>query len=98
MQQQNTWRQAAPVHFGAFLKMLRHRHGVRQIEVLAHLPGWTQTAYSRVQTGEIAPAFDQLAPVCDALRPARVELTPQDRQLFLTLARPRAATIKAYKE
>lgn len=98
MPQQESLGQAAPVHFGAFLKMVRHRHGVRQSEVLNHLPGWTQTTYSRVETGEIAPAFDQLARLYTALLLAGVELTPRERQLFLTLARTRIETKKTYQE
>src|SRR2546425_9680332 len=86
------------VHFGPFLKMLRHRHGVRQVHILAHLPGWTQANYSRVETNEIAPAFDQLAPLYRALRLAGVELTPRDRQQFLTLARLRIEVKKTCRE
>ena len=86
------------VHFGAFLKTLRHRHGVKQLQVLAHLPGWTQTTYSRLETGEIAPAFDQLAPIYAALRLAGVELASMDRQQFLTLARMRIEAKRTYQE
>ena len=88
----------AAVHFGAFLKIVRHRHGVRQLQVLAHLPGWTQTTYSRVETGEIAPAFDQLALIYAALRLAGVQLNAADRQQFLTLARLRIEAKKTYQE
>ena len=28
-----------PIHLGAFLKMLRDRHGIAQAEVVKHLPG-----------------------------------------------------------
>ena len=98
MLQPDTSRSTAAVHFGAFLKMVRHRHSVRQLHVLAHLAGWTQTTYSRVETGEIAPAFDQLASIYAALRLAGVEWTPQDRQQFLTLARMRIETKKTYQE
>lgn len=86
------------VHFGTFLKTLRHRHHVKQLQVLAQLPGWTQTTYSRVETGEIAPAFDQLAPIYTALHLVGVELTPLDRQHFLTLARMRIEAKKTYQE
>ena len=34
-----------PIHLGAFLKMLRDRHGIAQAEVLQHLPDWQQSAY-----------------------------------------------------
>jgi tetratricopeptide (TPR) repeat protein len=86
------------IHFGALLKTLRHRQGVRQVQVLQHLPGWTQTTYSRVETGAIAPAFDQLASIYAALYLAGVELTPVDRQQFLTLARMRIEAKKTYQE
>jgi transcriptional regulator with XRE-family HTH domain/tetratricopeptide (TPR) repeat protein len=98
MSQSQAGPRATAVHFGAFLKTLRHRHGIRQLEVLAHLPGWTQTTYSRVESGEIAPAFDQLAPIYSALRQAGVEWTPPDRQHYLTLARTRIETKKTYQE
>jgi tetratricopeptide (TPR) repeat protein/transcriptional regulator with XRE-family HTH domain len=86
------------VHFGALLKTLRHRHGIKQLQVLAHLPGWTQTTYSRLETAEMAPAFDQLAPIYAALRLAGVELTPMDRQQYLMLARTRIEAKKTYQE
>src|SRR5947209_4995855 len=79
----------AAIHFGALLKTFRHRHGVKQWQVLTHLPGWTQTTYSRLETGEMAPAFDQLAPIYAALHLSGVELTPVDRQQYLMLARTR---------
>jgi hypothetical protein len=85
-------------HFGALLKMVRHRQGVRQLEVLAHLPGWTQATYSRVETGEVAPAFNQLAHIYRALQLAGVELSAADRQQFLTLARLRIESKKTYQE
>ncbi|HEY6406723.1 MAG TPA: helix-turn-helix transcriptional regulator, partial [Ktedonobacteraceae bacterium] len=88
----------AAVHFGAFLKMLRHRHGVKQLQILAHLPGWTQTTYSRVETGEVAPAFDQLVPIYTAMCLVGVELTSLDRQHYLTLARMRIEAKKTYRE
>lgn len=88
----------AAMHFGLFLKTLRHRHGIRQLQVLAHLPGWTQTTYSRLESGEIAPAFDQLAAIYTALHQAGVELTPPDRQQFLLLARKRIDVKKTYQE
>jgi tetratricopeptide (TPR) repeat protein len=90
--------QSTALHFGLFLKMLRHRHRLQQLQVLAHLPNWTQASYSRVESGLIAPAFDQLVPLYTALRDAGVELTAQDRQQFLTLARLRIEKKKSYLE
>jgi len=66
--------------------------------VLTQLPGWTQATYSRVETGEVAPAFDQLVNIYTALHKAGVVLTPQDRQEFLTLARTRIEIKKTYLE
>jgi len=80
------------------LKTLRHWHGIKQMQVLTHLPSWTQTTFSRLETGEMAPAFDQLAPIYTALRLAGVELTSQDRQQYLTLARTRIEAKKTYLE
>jgi len=84
--------------FGMFLKMLRHRHHLQQLHVLAHLPGWTQATYSRVESGHLAPAFDQLVSIYSALRNAGAEVTPQDRQQFLTLARLRIEGKKTCRE
>lgn len=86
------------IHFGAFLKSLRGRHSLRQLQVLAHLPGWTQATYSRMESSEIAPAFDQLVPIYTALCEAGAELIPQDRQQFLTLARQRIEMKKTCRE
>ncbi|HVB20547.1 MAG TPA: hypothetical protein VNG51_01195 [Ktedonobacteraceae bacterium] len=86
------------IHFGAFVKVVRHRQGIRQSQVLAHLPGWTQTTYSRVETDELAPAFDQLAAIYAALCQVGVAFTPQDRQQFLTLARLRIESKRTYLE
>ncbi len=90
--------QTPDIQFGAFLKILRLRHGIRQSHMLHHLPNWTQTNYSRVESGELAPAFDQLAPIYTALQHAGVALTPQDRQQFLTLARLRIEAKKTCRE
>jgi tetratricopeptide (TPR) repeat protein len=86
------------IHFGAFLKSLRGRHSLRQLQVLAHLPGWTQANYSRMESSEIAPAFDQLVPIYTALCEAGVQLTPPDRQQFLLLARQRIEIKKTCRE
>jgi len=88
--------QGAAIHFGAFLKSLRSRHGIRQLEVLARLPSWTQTSYSRLESGELAPSFNQLLAIYTALHEAGVELNAQDRQQFLTLARMRIEVKKSH--
>ncbi len=86
------------IHFGAFLKSLRGRHSLRQLQVLEHLPGWTQANYSRMESSEIAPAFDQLVPIYTAFCEAGVQLTPPDRQQFLLLARQRIEMKKTCRE
>ena len=84
------------MHFGALLKMLRNRHGIRQLEVLQLLSGWTQTSYSRLESGELAPPFDQLIALYTALHEAGIDLTAHDRQEFLTLARVRIEVKKSH--
>ncbi len=76
-------------HFGAFLKMHRDQWSVRQREVLFYLPGWTQANYSRLESGVIAPSFDQLLPIYRALLQAGVHWNAADRRQFFTLARTR---------
>src|SRR6266568_4372346 len=83
-----------PIHLGAFLKMLRDRHGIAQAVVLHHLPGWTQSAFSKVEKDTRATTFDQLAPIYQALAQAGVQLTVQDRQQFLLLARRKLESMK----
>ncbi|MGB8346573.1 MAG: tyrosine/phenylalanine carboxypeptidase domain-containing protein [Ktedonobacteraceae bacterium] len=83
-----------PIHFGAFLRMLRERHGISQAEVLKHLPAWTQSAFSKVEKDVRAPTFDQLASIYEALAQAGVQLTMQDRQHFVLLARRKIETRK----
>jgi tetratricopeptide (TPR) repeat protein len=86
------------VHFGAFLKVLRHSYDIKQVQVLAVLPGWTQTSYSRLESDELAPAFDQLAALYAALRLAGVQFTPFDRHQFVTLARQRIEAKRSHQE
>ncbi len=86
------------VHFGAFLKVLRHSYGIKQVQVLAVLPGWTQTSYSRLESDELAPAFDQVAALYSALRLAGVQFTPFDRHQFVTLARQRIEAKRSHQE
>src|SRR5579875_2628733 len=76
-----------PIHLGAFLQMLRVRHGIAQGEIVRHLPGWSQSASSKVEKDARAPLFDQLVPIYHALAQAGVQLTVQDRQQFILLAR-----------
>src|SRR5713226_4915399 len=102
LQQQGSYRNAItplfPIHLGAFLKMLRDRHGIAQGEVVKHLPGWQQPAYSKVEKDTRAPTFDQLVPVYSALAQAGVRLTLQDRQQFVLLARRKIESMKTRHE
>src|SRR6266566_814338 len=87
-----------PVHLGAFLKMLRDRHGIAQSEVLEHLPGWQQSAYSKVEKDTRSPVFEQLLPIYRALAQAGVQMTVQDRQQFVLLARRKIESMKTRHE
>jgi hypothetical protein len=102
LQQQFSYRNTMvplfPIHLGAFLKMLRDRHGIAQAEVLKHLPGWQQPAYSKVEKDTRAPTFDQLGPIYSALAQAGVQLTLQDRQHFVLLARRKIEGMKTRHE
>ena len=86
------------LHLGRLLKMHRDQWDIKQREVLAHLPGWTQANYSRLESGVIAPAFDQLLPIYRALCLAGVPWTLSDRQQFLDLARKRIEEKKTHWE
>jgi transcriptional regulator with XRE-family HTH domain len=102
LQRQSSYRNAMtslfPIHLGAFLKMLRDRHGIVQAEVLKYLPGWQQPAYSKVEKDTRAPTFDQLVPIYKALALAGVQLTLQDRQHFVLLARRKIESMKTRHE
>jgi len=87
-----------PIHLGAFLKMLRDRHGLSQAEIVRHLTGWSQSAYSKVEKNIHAPSFDQLASIYQALASAGVHLTLHDRQQFLLLARRKIESMKTRHE
>ena len=89
---------APPMHFGLLLKMRREQWDLKQREVLAHLPGWTQANYSRLESGVIAPAFEHLLPLYTALGLAGIQWTIADRQAFLELARRRIEAKKTHWE
>ncbi|MFL5704224.1 MAG: tetratricopeptide repeat protein [Ktedonobacteraceae bacterium] len=78
--------------------MRRDQWDIKQREVLAHLPGWTQANYSRLESGVIAPAFDQLLPIYRGLCLAGVQWTLSDREQFLGLARTRIKDKKTHWE
>lgn len=87
-----------PIHLGAFLHMLRIRHGLSQSDILAHLAGWQQSAYSKVENDTRAPLFEQLEAIWQALIQAGVTVTAQDRQHFLLLARRKIESRKTRHE
>jgi tetratricopeptide (TPR) repeat protein len=78
--------------------MLRDRHGIAQSEVLKHLPGWQQSAYSKVEKDTRSPVFEQLVPIYRALAQAGVQMTVQDRQQFVLLARRKIESMKTRHE
>src|SRR5260370_41711948 len=87
-----------PTHFRAFVTILPDRHGITQIQVLKHLPFWDQSVYSRVEKDKVAPAFAQLPHIYEALHRAGVELTLQDRQQYLVLARRKIEAMRTRHE
>jgi tetratricopeptide (TPR) repeat protein/transcriptional regulator with XRE-family HTH domain len=92
------WIGPTPIHFGAFLRMLRDRHGVKQAKVLTHLPSlWTQPFYSKIERGVSAPAFSDLATIYAALKDAGVQLSLRDRQQFLALAKSKLESKKTHR-
>ncbi len=89
---------AAPVHFGALLRMLRDRHGISQAAVVAHLPETiSQRRYSSFELDGRSPRFDELTTLYRALCQAGVRCTLQDRRLFLALAQQKFASKKTHK-
>src|SRR5260370_2919244 len=102
LQQQGLYHNAMtplfPIHLGAFLKMLRDRHGIAQGEVLKQLRGWQERGYWKVEKDTGAPTFDQLVPIYSALAQAGVQLTLQDRQQFVLLARRKIESMKTRHE
>jgi len=66
--------------------------------VLQHLSGWQQSAYARVETGTRSPTFDQLVAIYTALSLAGVQLTLQDRQHFVLLAKKKIESRKTRHE
>ncbi len=66
--------------------------------MLQHLSGWQQSAYARVETGTRSPTFDQLVAIYTALSLAGVQLTLQDRQHFVLLAKKKIESRKTRHE
>ena len=79
--------------FGTLLTTLRigAKKKITQALVIAHLPGWTVSSYSRLENGEIAPRYDQLCELYHALRQAGLTFSPRVRLEFVDFARRRIA-------
>src|SRR5437588_4737277 len=86
--------------FGTLLTTLRigAKKKITQALVIAHLPGWTVSSYSRLQNGEIAPRYDQLCELYHALRQAGLTFSPRVRLEFVDFARRRMALQRTYKD
>lgn len=82
----STTESPTPLHLGAHLRLLRDRHALSQTEIVNHLSGWQQAAYSRIEKGTRAPMFESLPHIWRALKLAGAQLTWQDREIFLILA------------
>jgi tetratricopeptide (TPR) repeat protein/transcriptional regulator with XRE-family HTH domain len=87
--------------FGAFLMTLRslsRGKKVKQKDIVARLPGWTISSYSRLENGDLAPRFDQLRTLCQAFREAGIPFSHEGRQQFVDFARKRIAIQKTHKD
>jgi len=86
--------------FGTLLTTLRisSKKKVTQADVVAKLPGWTVSSYSRLENGDIAPRFDQLPPIYQALQQVGILFSLQGRSQFVDLARRRIAIQRTYKD
>jgi tetratricopeptide (TPR) repeat protein len=86
--------------FGTLLTTVRisANKKVTQAHVVAYLPGWTISSYSRLENGDIAPRFDQLPELYRALQQAGITFSLHARLEFVNLARKRIATQRTYKD
>src|SRR5712692_7820064 len=84
--------------FGVLLKILRSQKKVRQRTIVSLLPGWTQTSYTRLESGEIAPRFDQLLPIYHAFQYAGITFSLAARQNFIKLARNKIKEKKTHRD
>lgn len=73
--------------FGTFLKLLRVSKQVKQTTIVALLPGWSRTTYTRLENGELPPHFDQLYALYRAFHLAGISFSLEARQQFLDFAR-----------
>src|SRR6266700_1468429 len=87
--------------FGAFLANLRFHSGskkIKQTKVLAHLPGWTHSSYSRLEDGITSPRYEELSALYTAFLQAGVIFSSPTRQQFIILARKRIELQQTYKD
>jgi len=87
--------------FGAFLANLRLRakpKKIKQTKILAHLPHWVHSSYSRLEDGLVSPRFDDLPILYAAFLQAGVVFSPAERRQFVTLARERIQVQQTYKD
>src|SRR5258708_2520337 len=87
--------------FGAFLAGLRLHVGpkkIKQTRILAHLPNWVNSSYSRLEDGVTSPRFDELPVLYAAFLQAGVAFSPTTRQQFVALARKRTELQQTYKD
>jgi len=84
--------------FGSLLKVLRVNKRVKQSEMVALLPGWTPSMYLRLESGETAPAFDQLLPIYRAFQMAGIGFPLSARHQFVERARSRIEGKKTYRD
>ncbi len=87
--------------FGAFLAGLRLHVGpkkIKQTRILAHLPNWVHSSYSRLEDGVTSPRFDELPVLYAAFLQAGVAFSPTTRQQFVALARKRIELQQTYKD
>jgi len=98
--QLNDFQVADKQAFGMLLTTLRigAKKKTTQAHIVAHLPGWTVSSYSRLENGETAPRYDQLCELYHALRQAGVTFSLHARLEFVDLARRRIALQRTYKD
>src|SRR5436309_6004322 len=87
--------------FGAFLADLRLHSGskkIKQTKVLAYLPGWTHSSYSRLEDGITSPRYEELSALYVAFLQAGVTFSSSARQQFIVLSRKRIELQQTYKD
>ena len=99
-QQQGTFVQESDYghEFGTLLKVLRVSKQVKQNTIVALLPGWSRTSYTRLESGELPPRFDQLYAIYRAFQLAGISFTLEARQQFLDFARTQIEKKKTHRD